>query len=316
MPPPLPSLVVAALSVVAGCRSPSPAAPPDTLAVSALLYADETPSPFVLQSVVTLGETLLPELAFAGDAPFVRAQGADPEACELRVVTVHQGRNGRRPVRSQDLERGAVSGATIAVQVAGELECNGEEGPLIHRASAEAEHPVPESGEAMSPDALREAASRSLRDACLEVLTTLAGLASTSGLRDDEIIALLTAAPSAPQRPGPLAQAALEAGQRQLTQAVAFLRELSAHPHRLVATRAAAALGTLRDEAPETLDALVAMTRGDDPARHLAALHALADIGTESALRYVSAIADSHPSPALREVARARLADTRRKPPR
>ncbi len=298
-----------------GCRdAPPPATVPNAIAVSALLFADETPTQFLLQPIVARGEALLPELAFGPGGPFTRAGPGDPEPCELRIVTVHQGRNGTRPVPADSLRGGAVSGAVIAIQVAAELECPRAEGPVIFRASAAAEHPLAMLEDAPSPGAATwlDAAERGLRDACSEVLTTLAGLVSTTGLDDTQILGLLTASPSPP--PGPLAQAALEAGQRRLPEAALALRRLTSHPHRLVATRAAAALGALRDDNPETLSALVDLTRGDDPARHLAALHALADIGSPSALRYVEAIADSHPAAALREVARQRLSAARTRP--
>jgi len=109
------------------------------------------------------------------------------------------------------------------------------------------------------------------------------------------------------EHPGLLAEAASEAGERHLSETVADLVRLTAHPNIRVATRAGAALGQLKIATPEVIKGLVKMTDGPEPEKHLVAIHALADLGTPDAKRYLESLAIGHPSPALREVARERL---------
>ncbi len=114
---------------------------------------------------------------------------------------------------------------------------------------------------------------------------------------------------------GLLAEAASEAGERHLIDVVPDLARLTAHPNLRVATRAGAALGLLKVATPEVIKALVRMTDGPEPEKHLIAIHALADLGTPEAKRYLESLALGHPSPALREVARARLRGMGVEPP-
>ncbi len=90
---------------------------------------------------------------------------------------------------------------------------------------------------------------------------------------------------------------------------------LTANANTQVATRAGGALGLIaagstRLTPPEVdgvIRALVRMTDGPEPERHLVAINSLADLGTPEAKRYLESLAVGHPAPALREVARERL---------
>lgn len=120
---------------------------------------------------------------------------------------------------------------------------------------------------------------------------------------DAEILAVLHTS----DHPGLLSEAASEAGERRLAGATADLARLAGHPNARVATRAGAALGLIKVSTPEVVRALVHMTEGPDAEKHLVAIHALADLGTPEARRYLESLAVGHPSPAIRDIARERL---------
>ena len=109
------------------------------------------------------------------------------------------------------------------------------------------------------------------------------------------------------QHEGLLIEAASEAGERKLHDAIESLVARTADPREHVRLRAGAALGLLGDRRPEVIRALAAMTRGSAPEPLLMAVHALGDIGGKDAARYLESIADSHPIKAVREAARASL---------
>lgn len=125
----------------------------------------------------------------------------------------------------------------------------------------------------------------------------------------------LRAALATSDHPGVLAEAASEAGERRLSDVGPRLVELTRHPNRRVATRAGAALGLLRLDTPEVIRALVALTEGPDSEKHLVAVHALGDIGSTEARRYLDMIALGHPTPAIRSLARERLGRPQESPP-
>jgi HEAT repeat protein len=109
------------------------------------------------------------------------------------------------------------------------------------------------------------------------------------------------------EHPGLLSEAASEAGERHLSDTVPDLVRLTANANARVATRAGAALGQIKSATPEVIRALVKMTEGADSEKHLVAIHALADLATPEAKRYLESLAVGHPSPLLREIARGRL---------
>lgn len=120
---------------------------------------------------------------------------------------------------------------------------------------------------------------------------------------DAELLAVLHDS----DHPGLLSEAASEAGERHLVGATSDLARLAGHTNARVATRAGAALGLIKIATPEVLRALVRMTEGPDAEKHLVAIHALADLGTPEARRYLESLAVGHPSPAIRDIARERL---------
>ncbi|MFT7581765.1 MAG: hypothetical protein ACI9MR_003443 [Myxococcota bacterium] len=128
----------------------------------------------------------------------------------------------------------------------------------------------------------------------------LRGQAEMRGASDTAVITALKTS----TRPGVLAEAASEAGERKLNDAFAALIAQTKHAEGLVAVRAAAALGLLGRPDVDAIRALVAMTKGPSLERHVVAVNALADIGGKDAARYLDAIAQSHPEAGLRELAR------------
>ena len=84
--------------------------------------------------------------------------------------------------------------------------------------------------------------------------------------------------------------------------------KLTADGRDLVAIRAGAALGLLRSRDEDVIRALAHMTNGPNEEKHLVAINALGDIGGDSAVRYLRSIAEGHPNPALRDIARRAVA--------
>lgn len=148
-----------------------------------------------------------------------------------------------------------------------------------------------------------ERLTEALRQVVADGADGLFGQARMRRASDAELASTLAGS----DHPGLLAEAASESGERRLTGVVPDLVRLTGHPNARVATRAGAALGLLKVATPEVIRALVRMTDGAEPERHLVAIHALGDLGTPEARRYLESLAVGHPSPALREIARERL---------
>ena len=117
---------------------------------------------------------------------------------------------------------------------------------------------------------------------------------------NEELLAVFDASDNV----GALMEAASEAGERRLVEALKPLIRLTAHADAVVSLRAGSALGMLGIEDVEALRALATMTEGPDPEHHLIAIHALGDIGGPRALRYLDTLAIGHPDPAMRDAAR------------
>lgn len=149
------------------------------------------------------------------------------------------------------------------------------------------------------PERVREVVTEILRDGA----DALFGQVQIRGADDQ---ALRTALASS-TNPGVLAEAASEAGERKLVDVGETLVQLTSHKNRRVATRAGAAIGLLKHGTPTAIKALVALTEGPDTEKHLVAIHALGDIGTDEAQRYLEVIALGHPNPLIRQLARERL---------
>jgi len=133
-----------------------------------------------------------------------------------------------------------------------------------------------------------------------QVAATLYGQVTVRHAPDDVVLtALKTEQPA-----GVLMEAAAEAGERKLLDAVDSLVALTRHTDDVVVLRAGAALGLLGVASDSVITALAEMTEGPDHERHLIAVHALGDIGGHRAARYLETLAVGHPRPALREAAR------------
>lgn len=238
--------------------------------------------------------------------------------CELRLLVIRVALVSGQPVTAPMIRSGEVDRGQCRVKMFAELECKQvrEEGiasgPGLHRADATHDAsfgPATIDSNGRSSE-LDHACTSALGQAVGDVIAELAGQRATVDRTDLEIIALL----SSSSLPGVLGQAAVEAGQRQLLETAPTLRNLTSSGSNRVVLKAAAALGLLRDRQPETVAALVRLTEGSDPVRHRVAIHALADIGSQEALRYVANLAQSHPSAELREIARNRLANPMKEP--
>lgn len=139
-----------------------------------------------------------------------------------------------------------------------------------------------------------------LKETSEEVAKTLYGQVIIRHADDDALIDAL-----AEQGPaGVLMEAAAEAGERKLHQAIPHLVRLTAHSDDVVVLRAGAALGLIGRDDDGVISALALMTEGPDHERHLIAVHAMGDIGGAKAAKYLDALAVGHPSPGLREAAR------------
>ncbi len=119
-------------------------------------------------------------------------------------------------------------------------------------------------------------------------------------LSDSEIIAVLKTEKSV----GKLMEAAIEAGERRLNQALPLLLELTKHSSDVVRLRAAAALGLLKISTDEVVRALARLTEGGNREQIVVAVGALSDIGGQRAIRYLENIAISHPDEVVRTLAR------------
>ena len=130
--------------------------------------------------------------------------------------------------------------------------------------------------------------------------TTVYGQVTVRHAPDDAVIAALGGG----QPVGVLMEAAAEAGERKLTDAVPRLVALTEHADEVVSLRAGAALGLVGADGDGVISALARMTEGPDRERHLIAVHAMGDIGGPRAARYLDTLAVGHPSPGIREAAR------------
>ncbi len=133
-----------------------------------------------------------------------------------------------------------------------------------------------------------------------KVAATLYGQVMVRHADDDAVIDAL----SDTQPIGVLMEAAGEAGERKLAQALPRLVVLTEHTDEVVALRAGAALGLIGLDGEGVISALARMTEGPNQERHLIAVHTMGDIGGPRAARYLDALAVGHPRPGLRKAAR------------
>lgn len=239
---------------------------------------------------------------------FARAAADDAGACKAEVRVGYALIVNGRPVADAD------AGTARAV-LEGELFCPDPTRPSeveAFRLTLDDERAFGGSAGGTSKARLEEVVRQVARDGA----DGLFGQARTRHADDATVLGNLaaTAHGDAEVHTGILSESASEAGERRLTLAVTDLVRLTAHPNTRVAVRAGAALGLLKVSTPEVLKALVKMTEGPVAQRHLVAIHALGDLGTPEARRYLDALATGHPDAALRELARERLRDLERVP--
>lgn len=270
----------------------TPPAPPPRL--GELRMTDLTPPELRPAAIPPLLGDLVKQ---ALEQDFVRAPEDDPGACRAAIAIGYTLLVNRQPVLDAD------AGEARAF-FEGELFCPAPGGASAadidaFRLELDARRHFGGTAGGSATERLTEA----LRAVLADGADGLFGQARMRRAGDDEIRRTLAGS----DHPGLLAEAASESGERRLADVVPDLVRLTGHPNVRVATRAGAALGLLEVASAEVIRALVRMTDGPEPERHLIAIHALADLGTPEARRYLESLAVGHPSPALREIARERL---------
>jgi hypothetical protein len=227
-------------------------------------------------------------------ASFTRAEG-DPTACRAHVTIGYALVVNGRPVPSADEgeAHGLFEGEVFCPDPTTGRPTQGFRLELTLERSFGGSHG------ATGPERVREVVAEVVRDGA----DALYGQVKIRSADDGALRVALTSS----RHPGILAEAASEAGERRLVDMGPALVALTSNPNRRVAARAGAALGLLKFGTPEAIKALVALTEGPDVEKHLVAIHALGDIGTDEAKRYLDVIALGHPNPAIRQLARERL---------
>ncbi|MFO0744722.1 MAG: hypothetical protein U1F43_03475 [Myxococcota bacterium] len=277
----------------------------EPLRLAELAVADMVPEDVRIPGFQAIADKAVQDAFIDPDHSFARAAEDDAGACKAQVQIGYALMVNGRPVA--DADAGSAR-AVIEIEVfcpdpshAGEIEA--------YRLTLDDERSFGESAGGSSKGRLEEVVRQVAKDGAEGVY----GQARTRHADDARILANLAqsaeaaADPKAEQHPGILSESASEAGERHLVAAVPDLVRLTAHPNVRVSVRAGAALGLLKVATPEVLQALVRMTEGPSAQRHLVAIHALADLGTPDARRYLDNLATGHPDAALRELARERL---------
>ncbi len=237
--------------------------------------------------------------AFTAGGSFTSAAEDDPTACKAEVSVFYAAiENGLVAPRAEAGEVRAAIGGNLFCPRDGEVEVFKTEFTGEERFGGDHGGDAPTRARALVAKLGERTASG------------LAGQLMMRHASDDEVIGALASSKAV----GILMEAAGEAGERKLSQAVGHLSRLAHHDESAVALRAGAALGLLGAREPDVLRALAKMTEGPDQERHLVAIHALGDIGGPEAARYLDAIGVGHPEPVLRDLAReaarrARAAD-------
>lgn len=249
-------------------------------------------TPPALRDPALSGE--LPKLAEAAFFTSFHRDLKDPAACRAQVTVGYAMVVNGRPVPSA--EEGEAHGL-----FEGEVFCPDASGRPTEgfRLELVTERPFGGSHGSTGPARVREVVTEVLREGA----DALFGQVQIRAATDDQIRTALRTS----QHQGVLAEAASEAGERRLSDTGEALVALTRHTNRRVAARAGAALGLLKLDTPETIKALVALTEGPDTEKHLVAIHALGDIGSAEAKRYLEVISVGHPNPLIRQLARERL---------
>ena len=314
------TLVIASLCVTLGACTPSAPSPvaapqaaeesaPDALwpRVKAIIVVDLTRAE---KRAVDLEAEQDKALRAAITAPgrFHPALASDAGACAVEVRTLYGLLvNGELSADAEEGKAKLVMEAEAHCPTGGKSEGEVE----TYRTTIERDAPFSEAdGDPQTGGVSRLRAM--LQEASEEVAETLYGQVTIRHATDAQVIEALSQRGPA----GVLMEAAAEAGERKLTDAVTHLVTLTQHDDDIVVLRAGAALGLIGQGGDAVISALALMTEGPDHERHLIAVHALGDIGGSRAARYLEALAVGHPRPALREAARqsakrAKASDTK-----
>jgi len=287
--------------------SPGPApvpsgrhAPPPAL--GELRLGDMTPDDLRPPGIPELGPVLVRE-AFFGAGAFARAPEGAPTACRGQVMLGYGLIANGQPVKGGEAgEARAVIEAEVHCPLTDPERASEDRVDTFRVTIAEARAWGAISG-GTSSERLEEAVGAAARQAA----EALNGQIRMRHASDADILEAL----HADTHGGVLAESASEAGERRLTAALPDLVRLTTHPDGLVAVRAGAALGLLGDGREEVVRALAKMTDGPSEERHLVAIHALGDLGTDEALRYLDTLAVGHPDAPLREAARRAIKEAR-----
>lgn len=303
-------LLTLTLAAASGCRSKDPAPPEegpatpataeavpatpgeerlplDRLAIAAVLVADlstndDRPAGFStpVEDVVRDAWKAPGALAWAPDRP--AAEGG----FEVRAAYMTQLLAGDEPRPAA--EEGTLY---VAVRVEAERRVRGVTAELYRE---EARHEEPYAGGPIAP-----AVEAALRDVTRQARQAVEARIRAHHSSDEALIAAIRGAGATGVS---RAQAAVEAGERQLLDAVpALIEALQADDVPLV-ERVAATLGRLRDE--RAVRPLARLTARNDPDVLRAAVFALGDVGSPLARRYLNEIAESHAHGTVRTLAR------------
>jgi hypothetical protein len=158
---------------------------------------------------------------------------------------------------------------------------------------------------------LRTLFSRLLKRLSTEAADQLFGQVAVRHTSDGNILNVLRTS----RHTGMLMEAAIEAGERRLTEALPLLISLTTHSNSVIRLRAAAALGLLRVPTREVVRSLAKLTEGGQREQIIVAVGALSDIGSEGALRYLENISISHPDEVVRGLARSGVQKIKSKKP-
>lgn len=245
---------------------------------------------------VDLDAQLLIENAAWGPGAFTKGKASDKEGCGLTVSLVYAITANRQAVKSTNVGEARVG-------LIGTLHCQVGKEVTSFKADVERFKPFGQpskEGGGQDPKAGPALLSEIAKMLAKDLVDELVGKAMLRGASDDEILSTLAKS----SHVGRLLEAELEAGERRLTTAIPDLLRLTRHERGNVSMRAAAALGMLGASGDEVVAALVAMTRGSDMEKHLVAVNTLSDLKNPQVKRYLNAIADGHPEPTIRQLAR------------
>lgn len=273
----------------------------EPLRLAELSIADLVPDDLRLPGLQPIAERAVQDAFIDPAHTFARAEADDAGGCKAEVKIGYALMVNGRPVADAD-----VGEARALVEA--ELYCPDPTGATeveAFRVSLDDSRRFGGTNGGTSKGRLEEAVRQVAKDAA----EALFGQAKTRHADDATLLKNLAASADATGEvhAGILSESASEAGERHLAAAVPDLVRLTAHANTRVSTRAGAALGQLKVSTPEVLQALVRMTEGPSELRHLIAIHALGDLKTPEARRYLDNIATGHPDAALRELARQRL---------